>query len=967
MTNIEMLRSLGLLQENPIKQEDAPILGGSALTGPLGSGMTAGSSALKLAPSLAQATTQAGTSLGTKIAAGAGAALAAGSQIIPSLLPSQTGTGDSTATTNRPTNPFGIGGPSTVQAGLDALNAVKTPTPSFTQAREGGSPSLPSMSISPPPVQSAPSQLSPIPTSPAASDTSLPPLQKPRPVGVGRLDILDAESPRSTPAPTPPSMNFTPLPGFINTTTERPPAPPVSNTVDESNPWYIAPEELAQAMQNVTAQDIAQDFVTDRPGERTTIDNNLPPTPAPILQTAPKPTGTGQLDIPDTPAPTPAPVQTPPPTIAPTPEIAPKTEPGTTPGTSPGTGTAPGVSASTGTGASPGVGTTPGTGATPGTGTGTGSTTPPPTTSPPTVVPPVTPPTADTTPTGNTPDPVVVTPPGNQGAAQNLIPTPPPVPAVTANQVSVSNFTPPTANSIQERAPLPTVAQAPQLNLGESLGTRNTQLPTLPTSTSPNLGAMLGGVPQTNLPTIPTREVGNFQDFLAQNATGQMSQEEIAAQARRMAEMQINPELAQAEQDRLAAQQRFQLALSQVGLGKEEALADLRSGFDDRLRQIQAMAIRNGLTSSNIPLEQDINPLMQDFTMRQRTMEQGIQNEINRLQLEASLGDQDAGRRIQTLLGQLGLIESNANFDLSRDERNFGEQARQNRFGEFMGGEQLQRQTAQDTFGNQADLASMTEALRGNRLNEGLAQAGLDRQARQDQFGNEAQLAEMTEALRQNQLNELLAQVGFNRDSGQQDFANAMARAGMTEQQRQSDIGNNRADRSQGFQEFLGSQGLGLDLARLNESLLQGGLDRALRQDELNNRPVDNALRQQLGGAQVQEALARAAQAQAIADNGGLDPTDAFLMTKELGRDATGFIQTIMDPTKPQQQKDLAKAQLADVEAEYDRIRGPGAFQRRYGSILQKALNPPPSGPSFWDRLIGSIPPIPPTTQLPPR
>jgi hypothetical protein len=803
-------------------------------------------------------------------------------------------------------NPQGIGAslapapkpaPSPTPAPVDDFLPIPqtfTPTPplpSFTQAREGGSPA--------PTPRDSGMRLMPMPPS--------------------FTQVREGGSPSlpSIPIPPPPADDFLPIPQtFTPSPTPAPtvaPAPPVSNTVDSSNPWYIAPEVLASATSQASSGAVADQIVqsvAERPGERTTIDNSLPPLPAPPIGATANGRFGDSIDPGEvTPSPTPSPSPSPTPTPAPEPTPTPTPTPSPTPTPAPTPDVQTPVT---------GQVQTPVTGETRTqtpvvTPTTTPTTTTTPTVTPTPPEPPITPPSADTTPTGNTPAPGIVTPPGNQGAAQNGIPTPPPVPAVTANQVSVSNFTPPTPNVIADRAPLPTAAQAPQLNLGEALGARNTTLPNLPTSTAPNLGAILGGLPQTQLPTVPTREVSNFRDFLAQNATGQMSQEQIAAQARRLAEMQINPELAQAEQDRLAAQQRFQLALSQVGQGKEEALADLRSGFDDRLRQIQAMAIRNGLTASNIPLEQDINPLMQDFTMRQRTMEQGIQSEINRLQLEAQLGDQDAGRRIQTLLGQMGLIESGANFDLSRDERNFGEQARQNRFGEFMGGEQLARQTQQDTFGNQADLASMTEALRGNRLNEGLAQAGLDRQARQDQFGNEAQLAEMTEALRQNQLSELLAQAGFNRDSGQQDFANAMARAGMTEQQRQSDIGNNRADRSQGFQEFLGSQGLGLDLARLNESLLQGGLQRALTQDELNNRGTDNSLRQQLIQSQI-------AQNNASAARGGVDPLQLSQANQGIVQGVLAAQAILSDPKATPQQRQQAQIGLDIWMGEWARL-----------------------------------------------
>jgi hypothetical protein len=829
-----------------IVRDNQQVLGGAVVGGPLG-GATAGSAALRLG---GEAARQAGTASGTLGALGAAAtALTVGSRILPNLL--------------NPTTPSSPQDFDEQWSPPVSAPSQKTFSPSDVESPINNTPA-PQRQVKE--DQSAlPSLLSPLPTNspPQDFDERLPAdfAQMPGFINTSPAPATPARTPAPAPLPPPP----------VST-----PAQPVSNTVAKDNPWYIAPEELARVM---TATQTTTPTMTERPGERTTIDNNLS-----LLPSAPSEWTQPSLLPGEERAPVVAPAPTPTPSPAPA-----TTTPAPTPSATPTTPTASEASVSTGTGTSPGTGTTPGAGTSIGTGTGTGTTTPPPLQPPSAPLPPPPPPPDTSTPTGNTPDPGIVTPPGNQGTSQTGIPTlppPPPVPSVSSNQVSVTPFTPPTPNAIQDRRdPLPTPATAPTVNF-DNLNAP-TFLPTLPTQVNTDLSQTLGALPQTNLPTLPTREMGNFQDYLTQNATGQMSQEDIAARARRMAEMQVNPELAQAEQDRLAAQQRFQLALSQVGTGKEEAMADLQSGFDKRLREIQAMAIRNGLTSSNIPLEQDINPLMKDFTMRQRTMEQGLQNEISRLQMEASLGDQDAGRRIQTLLGQLGLIESNANFDLSRDERNFGEAARQNRFGEFVGNEGLQRQQAQDTFGNQADLANMTEALRGNRMNETLAQAGLDRQSRQDQFGNEVQYGEMARGLRQDQLNEMLSQAGFNRESGQQDFVNQLGLTNLTEGMRQSDIGNNRADRSQSFQEWAGTQGMGMDVARLQEQLLMGGLDRALAQDELNNRPMDNDARRRLIESQIAQNNAGGGMSVSDRAQGSRSAFEGIEVAREVLRTAT--------------------------------------------------------------------------------
>lgn len=435
-------------------------------------------------------------------------------------------------------------------------------------------------------------------------------------------------------------------------------------------------------------------------------------------------------------------------------------------------------------------------------------------------------------------------------------------------------------------------------------------IPANPNYKPGNLNSALAGLGATNLPQVPNYNPGTFQDYLGQNGTNAMTPEQIAQQARLRAELEINPQLSQVEQNRQDAAKRFELARQQAGQGKEAALSGLEQGYTDKLKRIQALSLRNGLASSNIPLQEDIMPLTNDYNIQRRGMEESISNRINQLELEAAMGDQSAGREIADLKGRLGQLQARNLSDLTVQERNFGEQARQNRFGEFLGTEGLSRQSAQDKFGNQSALASLQEALRGNRADEFFGQEDLNRTASQQNFGNNMALSQLQEGMRQ------------------------------------SDLQNNRTDRSQSFAEWAGQAGVGMDRSRLEDSLLSSNLQRRQGEFDIAQGSDLNSLKNQYLQAQLQGLQAEAARDRAAAENGGLDLFDALDLTKGLTPDIQKEIDILNNPATTPQRKASAQAALAQYESYWNRVNPKVPFQQRWGAALNAPSSPGTQNPS---------------------
>lgn len=529
----------------------------------------------------------------------------------------------------------------------------------------------------------------------------------------------------------------------------------------------------------------------------------------------------------------------------------------------------------------------------PGGGGGGGGQPPTQTTTP--VAPPITAPPTQTTPPSTSP-PTGQVPPttggGNTLPPINLGTVVSPLPAGSVNVPNYLQFQPPQAGSVMERG----------------------QMPVVPNLTAGNLNDALAelGIGDPTLPTAPNRQAGNFRDYLGQNGAETMTEAQLAETAKRLAEIQINPELSQAEQDRQALAARYALALSQAGQGKEAALSGMEKGFNDRLKQIQALALRNNLASSNIPLQEDINPLVNDYNIQRRGVEESIANKIAQLSLEASLGDQDAAKRIQTLLGQRGALEAQGLFDLRNQEREFGELSRSNRFNEFQGQENINRQAAQDTFGNQAALAQLQEMLRGNRADEFFQQQELDQNTAQQNFANQAALAQLQEAMRQ------------------------------------SDIGNNRADRSQYIQEWAAQNGLITEAARLQDSLLNSNLSRRQGELDLAQESDQNSLRNRYLQAQIAQMLSSAAR-------GGVDPLDAADVSNEVAANVIAIQRAVKNG---EMTNDQASRMYAAFAQQYDAANGSGAWNRDYGALFGQATaggsagaQVPSTPNSFWEAL----------------
>ena len=539
--------------------------------------------------------------------------------------------------------------------------------------------------------------------------------------------------------------------------------------------------------------------------------------------------------------------------------------------------------------------------------------------------------------------------------------------------VTPITYTPPEAGPVQARRDLPTAPKTIEYS-PPTAGTVQTRrdVPTAPDLTQGNVGDYLSkqGIADTNLPTLPQSRAGTFEEYLTKNNLKTLTPEEIAAQAKRVREMQFGEAMSKVEQERLAAQQRNALAQQQAGTGLDSTLNDLDNAVRRQLEYLNAQNMQRGLTmtNSNIPVERDFNPLLYNYAKQRGSIQQSVQDKINQLRLEGQISDQQAAQMLVDLERQGGLTEAQTTADLQTRERQAGEQARQSRFGEFAGIEDVNRQRGVDEFGAESTLAQLNEAIRQGRGEEFFRQAGLNQSTSQQNFANESTLAQLVEEQRQADIRNNLAnrQQGLSEYSTKSDvanrgFANEATIAQLVEEQRQADIRNNLAGRQQGLSEYSTKSGVANDLTRLQDQLQTSELERALatRQGEMEGDP--NSLANLLKAAQVREAEARAQNSLAQAARGGLGADEVFKFTSDITPRIVSSIQVAADPAATDQDKSIAKAVLQQYKQQYDSLNGSGAFDRTFGAVLEAALNPPPEvrGPSFgeWFRgLLGQLP-----------
>lgn len=293
-------------------------------------------------------------------------------------------------------------------------------------------------------------------------------------------------------------------------------------------------------------------------------------------------------------------------------------------------------------------------------------------------------------------------------------PTPPPPASPGGTTRSTPSFNPfqsqadllGTASSLMGNLPIPGVSTAVQSGLSSGLKGAQ-QLMTPPDIPPPPTGA--GG----GLGELPRYTPGNFADWLANNPIPGLTAEQIAAEARRLRDLKVNPQKAALEEQRRAFRERADQAMSRVGEGRDAAVRGINKALKEGLQRGQARAIRNNLVSSNIPETTDFRPMEQEALNRVADIDQAIANRKAELQMEAQLGDQDAMRRLTELEAAAAEMEAQLVTDLTNRERDFAERARGNRFQEFMGGETLK----QGQYQSDMDRAKLEREQRETDLN----------------------------------------------------------------------------------------------------------------------------------------------------------------------------------------------------------------------------------------------------------
>jgi hypothetical protein len=365
--------------------------------------------------------------------------------------------------------------------------------------------------------------------------------------------------------------------------------------------------------------------------------------------------------------------------------------------------------------------------------------------------------------------------------------------------------------------------------------------------------------------SAPRYTPGSFADYLAANGMTMLSPEQIAEEAKRLRDMKVNPQRAALERSRQELQEMAALATSQAGEGKDAALRGVDKALQGGLQRAQARAIRNNLVGSNIPETTDFRPLEQEAMAQKSGIEQAIANRVAEIQLRAQQGDQSALDQLTQLEALAGQIETQAVSDLTARERAFGEQARGNRYQEFMGNENLKQNATNMNFRNELDSRQFDESMRQFDTNQELEKAKFE-------------------------INKWATQQGFN-----------------------------------------------IDTKQLEQSMLNGELDRAMKNYQLTQMQDPNSLANRTAEAELKAILARSAAPAGGTGSNTMSPQEAFKFSEQIGSSMSQIAGAIQNG---QITPAAAQGRIDYLRSQYDSVNGSGSFDRVFGSMLPSGQAP---------------------------